>query len=159
MKSIFVGIVLVIYLLLSSFFIIAVHINYFESLNNFTFLRAHIFCGLFGMLGATVAAMRKYYKYLITIDNTNVEENNVTHDWSFGWVYYYLTRPILGAVLGALTYLLSFLGFQILSDSNNLSISNEGSYLLFSLAFISGFSVSHALDRLEDISKQIFQKD
>jgi len=40
-----------------------------------------------------------------------------------------------------------------------VEISNEGKYLLFALAFVSGFAVSHILDRLEALAKKIFQVD
>lgn len=155
---ILVGVALIIYLVISITFLILTHIDFIESLSDHKLLKAHIFCGGFGMFGATIAAMRKYYKNLISFSTGILEGNKVNSDWSFGWIYYYLTRPILGGALGAMTYLLSFLGFQVLSESSNLAISVEGNLLLYSLAFISGFSVSHVLDKLEASAKQIFQK-
>ena len=74
-----------------------------------------------------------------------------------GWLYYYLTRPVLGAILGALTFTLSYVGFHVLSSVRTDQVSNEGKNLLFAVAFVSGFSVSHVLDRLEAVSRQIFQ--
>ncbi len=105
-----------------------------------------------------MASIRKYYKYLISHSTALINNKEcVPMDWSLGWVYYYLTRPILGAVLGAITFTLSFIGFQILSDAQQIEISGKGKNLLFALAFVSGFSVSHVLDRVEAISRQIFK--
>ena len=153
-----VGILLIVYLFIGVSVILTVHLNYSNVLAHSDLLRSHIICGAFGMVGAAIASIRKYYQYLITYSSTKATgRSNKPMDWSFGWVYYYLTRPILGAVLGALAYLLSFIGFQVLSDSNSLEISSKGKYLLFAVSFVSGFSVSHVLDRVDAVSKQIFQ--
>lgn len=153
-----VGAFLIAYLLVAACIIIFVHLNFFETLGITSFLRAHILCGAFGMLGATLSSIRKYYKYLITHSTSIMTGAFVPPmDWSLGWVYYYISRPLLGSILGALTFLLSFIGFQVLAEPTLLDISSKGKYLLFTLAFLTGFSVSHVLDRLEAISKQIFQ--
>ena len=71
-------------------------------------LRAHLMCGLFGTAGACIAAIRKYYRALITeaAAHSKGQETHPTN-WSWGWIFYYLSRPILGCVLGALAYTLS----------------------------------------------------
>jgi len=153
-----VGILLIVYLFISVSVILAVYLNYCDILAHSDLLRSHVICGAFGMLGAAIASIRKYYKYLITYSTAKASGRSVQPmDWSFGWVYYYLTRPILGSALGALAYLLSFIGFHILADSPSLDISNKGEYILFAVSFVSGFSVSHVLDRVEAVAKQIFQ--
>lgn len=110
------------------------------------------------MLGATVAAMRKYYNVLIT-DVTEVPGGGFKtySNWSIGWVYYYATRPVLGFILGALTFTLSFIGVQVLAKPADVDISKEGRYLLFGIAFLSGFAVSHVLNRLEALAREIFK--
>ncbi len=154
----FVGFSLVIYLLLSILTILIVHFNVVTVLRTMALLRIHLLCAAFGMLGASMASMRKYYRVLITESTSRQVGKPVqATDWSLGWIYYYLTRPILGAVLGALSFTLSFVGFQILAKHQSIQISDEGRYLLLGLAVVSGFSVSHVLDRLEAISKQFFQ--
>jgi len=153
-----VGIALIGYLLIAVCAIIFVYLNIFEYLAKASILRTHILCGAFGMLGASVASIRKYYKYLISHSTSIIKNSEVSPmDWSLGWVYYYVTRPILGSILGAITFTLSFIGFQILSDVHHIEISSKGKNLIFAIAFVSGFSVSHVLDRLEAISKQIFK--
>lgn len=153
-----VGVLLIVFLFIAVAIIFVAHLNCIEVLAQSDLLRSHVICGAFGMLGASIASVRKYYQYLITYSTAKATgRSNQSMDWSLGWVYYYLTRPILGSVLGALAYLLSFIGFQVLAGSNSLEISNKGKYLLFAVSFVSGFSVSHVLDRVDAVSKQIFQ--
>jgi hypothetical protein len=110
------------------------------------------------MLGAGVSTGRKYYSALIT-EATALRAGDQSRltDWSVGWLYYYLTRPLFGAVLGAMSYLLSFIGVQVLTFGDRIEMSEEGRLLLYALAFLSGFAVSHVLDRLEAVSKEIFR--
>lgn len=154
----FVGVSLVIYLLFAVLAILFIHLNLLPVLTIETLLRMHLMCGAFGMLGASVASIRKYYKVLITEATEKQSGKTVQKtDWSLGWVYYYLTRPLLGTVLGALSFTLSFIGFHVLANQPTIEISANGRYALFALAVVSGFSVSHVLDRLEEVSRQIFQ--
>ena len=152
-----VGIVLLGYVLIAVAILIAVHLGIILNLQEGSLLRAHVMCGAFGMLGATVAAIRKYYRVLITesvsLDNTVPTNIN----WELGWVYYYLSRPLLGSLLGALTYMLSYIGVQVLASPSKIQITIEGSLLLYAIAVMSGYAVSHVLDRLEELSKQLFQ--
>jgi hypothetical protein len=153
-----VGIALLVYLLLAVSAILLIHLDTLSVLASSRLLRAHSMCAAFGMLGATVAAIRKYYRTLITQSTAwgacqPVSPNN----WTLGWLYYYLTRPLLGGVLGALVYTLSFVGIQILVRPKQIEISSEGRYLLFGLAFLSGFAVSHVLDALEAIARKVFR--
>ena len=152
-----VGILLIFFLLMSASIIVIVHLNVFTILESAKILRAHVMCGGFGMMGAALAAIRKYYRVLIT-ERTALETHQVATptDWTLGWVYYYLTRPLLGAILGALTFTLSYIGVQVLTKPGSPSISDEGQFVLYALAFIAGFSVTHVLDRLEAVAKQTF---
>ncbi len=153
-----VGVALVMYIFLALTILVVIHLNAVPILATRELLRTHFLCGAFGMLGAAMASSRKYYKVLITESAAKTSGlNGSTTDWSLGWLFYYLTRPLLGAVLGALAYTLTFIGFQVLSKLPTEEISDRGRYLLYALAFVSGFSVSHVLDRLEAISKEIFQ--
>lgn len=110
------------------------------------------------MLGATLAAIRKYYRALIT-ERTQQLENPATPglDWSLGWVYYYVTRPILGGVLGALALTLSFVGVKVLTTPSSVPISEGGRYLLYASAFLVGFATSQVLDLLEAIAQRVFR--
>lgn len=151
----FIGMYLIICIIIAASIII--NLNFMPDYLNTSIIRIYVLFGAFGMLGATVASIRKYYRYLITYSTLKYAGHTVMQmDWSLGWVYYYLTRPILGAILGAVTYLLSFIGFQILAESPIMKISTKGKYFLFALAFLSGFSVSDVLDRLSAVSRQLF---
>jgi len=157
-SCILVGIFLITYLLIAALGIILVHIDIVESLAKFSLLRAHVMCAGFGMVGATIAAIRKYYSALITESIAKAKGHVMPPlDWGLGWVYYYLSRPILGAILGALSYTLSFVGVLILTHGSDVVISNEGRFLLYALAFVSGFAVSNVLDRLGAVANQIFK--
>jgi hypothetical protein len=117
-------------------------------------------CGLFGSAGASIAAIRKYYRALISEATARAggQAPNPTN-WSWGWVFYYLSRPILGGVLGALAYTLSLVGVSILTEPVGTQISEKGRYLLYGLSFMSGFAVSHVLDRLNTLAKQVFKSE
>ena len=156
----FVGVSLVVYVVIAACTIIAVHMDWIATLAQATLLRSHVMCAAFGTLGAAVAAMRRYYKTLITESTAWAAARPIPpSDWTLGWVYYYLTRPILGGVLGALAYTLSFVGIQILATPPDVEVSNEGRVLLYALAFVSGFAVSHVLDSLEAVARKVFRAD
>jgi hypothetical protein len=153
-----VGIALLLYLVIAMAAILVIHLDTLSVLVNSRLLRAHSMCAAFGMLGATVAAIRKYYRTLITETTARAAgQPTPPNDWTFGWLYYYVTRPLLGGVLGALVYTLSFVGIQILVNPKQIEISSEGRYLLFALSFLSGFAVSHVLDALEAIARKLFR--
>ncbi|MEE9910557.1 MAG: hypothetical protein K4571_02435 [Deltaproteobacteria bacterium] len=153
----FIGLYLILCIIIAASIIVTISLNFMPDYLNISVIRIYVLFGSFGMLGATVASIRKYYRYLITYSTSKYTGHAVMQmDWSLGWVYYYLTRPILGAILGAVTYLLSFIGFQILAESPIMKISTKGKYFLFALAFLSGFSVSDVLDRLSAVSRQLF---
>jgi hypothetical protein len=115
-------------------------------------------CGAFGMLGATIAAMRRYYRTLITERAALAEGKSFTPaDWTLGWIYYYLTRPLLGGLLGAFTYMFSYAGLLVLATPRDTQVSSEGRFALYALALIAGFAVSHVLDRIEAVARQTFK--
>ena len=155
-----VGVALAGYLLVGLATVIAVHLNAISWIAKSDLLRAHAMCGGFGMIGASMAGMRKFYRTLIT-ESTNrlAGRDSPPTIWDFGWLYYYFTRPLLGAILGALTFTLTFAGFQVLAKPSDITLSNQGRYLLYALSFVSGFSVSHVLDRLNSLARQAFKAE
>ena len=121
-------------------------------------LRAHVMCGLFGAVGAAMAAIRKYYRALITEATARAAgQEGSGLDWSWGWVYYYFSRPVVGGVLGALAYTLSLVGVSALGEPGAADISDKGRHLRYALSFVSGFAVSHVLDRLNAVASQVFK--
>lgn len=153
-----VGVLLPVILCCAAVSAVCVHLGCPRLLCSSVLLKAHAMCALFGMIGATLAAIRKYYRALIS-ESTSLRNGAVGSrtDWSLGWVYYYLTRPLLGATLGALSFTLSYVGVQVLTKGEGMQIADHGRYLLFGLAFVSGFAVSHVLDRLDAVAKQAFR--
>jgi hypothetical protein len=154
----FIGIVLFLYLIVAVFIIFIVHLNLIEIIKNNMLFRAHIMCGGFGMLGAAISLIRKYYSTLITESTINQKaETNFNFVWSAGWIYYYLIRPIMGGVAGALVFLLSYMSVQIIVIGRPLEISSQGRLLLYALSFIAGFSVTDVLNKIVEVSKQVFK--
>ena len=155
-----VGMGLIVYLGLAATIIACVHLNFLPILAKMQLFRSHVMCGGFGMLGAAIAAIRKYYRTLITESTAkSVNQPLPPSVWDFGWNFYYLTRPLLGSILGSLTYTLSFVGFQVLATSPDVQISSKGKYLIYALSLVAGYSVSQALDRLSAVAKRVFQSE
>ncbi len=153
-----VGGALLLYLLLSVLILFTAYLTPWALLGSDRLLTAHLLCAGLGMLGATLSATRKYYRALITERTTRHKNPSAPRlDWSLGWVYYYLTRPILGAVLGALAYTLSFVGVQVLTSPSEVGIGQGGKYLLYATAFFFGFATSHVLDLLEAVARRLLQ--
>lgn len=148
------------YTLIAAIAIVGLHLNWFGLGEHRALLRLHLYSCAFGTLGAAMAVTRKYYRVLIT-ESTASKSGNPWKpvSWDIGWVYYYLTRPLLGGVIGALTFTLSFVGVHLITSAKAPDITTEGKYLLFGLAFLSGFSVSRVLDRLEALAKQLFKPE
>lgn len=152
-----IGFLLLLFLGLAVASIVAIHLNEAPLINRSPWLRTSAMCAAFGMLGASIAATRKYYKVLITESASRELGKADAHTvWDFGWTFYYLTRPILGAILGALAFVFVFIGFEILSISQNSSISRQGNMMLYAISLLSGYSVSQVLDRLNAVAKQVF---
>ena len=155
-----VGGMLIVYVFLGVALTIIIHLNVVGWITASLMLRTHLMCGAFGMLGSSVAAVRKYYQALITESTARAEgQRSPPVLWDLGWVVYYLTRPILGAILGALSYTMSFVGLSVLATPSKIAISDDGRYLLYALAFLSGFAVSEVLDRLNSVAKEVFKSN
>ena len=155
-----VGVLLVLYLFSGLFLVLAVHLNLSALFSTTPLLRAHMIATGFGVVGAAMAAMRKYYQALITNSTARTHGKALSSPaWDLGWIYYYLTRPLLGGVLGALSFTLSFIGFEVMAKAPSAELSDQGRYLLFALAFVAGFAVSHVLDRLNSIAKRTFARE
>lgn len=153
---IYLAIALIVFILFAITMIASIHL-WWGLLNiNSQILRAHMMCGSFGMLGASMASLRKLYKSLITESTAKSRGTPFAPlTWDFGWVLYYITRPMLGAILGASSYLLGYVGFQILTGPVDVNVSNHGTHLFYTIALLCGFSASQALDRMHTAAKDI----
>jgi hypothetical protein len=54
---------------------------------------------------------------------------------------------------------MSFVGLSVLATPSKIAISDDGRYLLYALAFLSGFAVSEVLDRLNSVAKEVFKSN
>jgi hypothetical protein len=153
---IYLATVLIMFMLSAIISIASIHL-WWGLLNiNSPILRAHMMCGAFGMLGASMASLRKLYKSLITESTAKSSGCSFApFTWDFGWILYYLTRPMLGTILGASSYLLGYVGFQVLTGSVDVKVSNQGTHLFYTIALLCGFSASQALDRMHSTAKDI----
>lgn len=152
-----IGVLLLGYLAFSIISIIAIHLNEIPFLHRSHLLRTSALCSAFGMLGSSMASIRKYYRVLITESNSNsTSQLGEDNRWGFGWTFYYLTRPILGATLGGLAFILVFVGFRVLSTSPVNMISSQGNMMLYVVSLLAGYAVSQVLDRLSDVATQVF---
>ncbi len=138
--------------------IIVLHLDLIPGLSKAPLLRAHAFCGAFGLLGASIVTLRRYYQALITEDmGPPADGQHRPIVWGFGWLVYYISRPVLGAILGALVYMLSFIGLQVMVAADRIDISTEGAMLMYGIAFVAGYGVSNVMDRVEAISRNVFK--
>lgn len=154
-----IGFALLAYLLLAAVLIVVFHLNIISIINDHQFLRANLICGAFGMLGSSVAAIRKYYRWLITESQMQKAGKEISPlDWSWGWIYYYICKPLIGYVLGAMIYTLTAVSLKIFSEPILVGVSTEGRCLLYGISFLAGYSGGSMLDRLEYVSEQLFKR-
>lgn len=159
-----VGGYLVASLIVGALLVLVIHLNWIPKICTEPMLRAHFICAAFGVMGASMAAMRKLYRAGITHDvllaqKIDCEATNPIKSWGTWWVYYFVTRPIYGGFLGALVFLLSNVSLQIMSQAGGEVLSPQGRYILFGVACLSGYSVSHVLDHLSNASKKVFKNN
>jgi hypothetical protein len=140
--------------------IIALHVHALVDLNTFPDLRAHLVAGGFGSLGATLVAFRKFYQSVLT-DETAAAfgEQPTPTAWGLGWLIYYAGRPLVGGILGALVYMLSFLGLQVMTVADSITLSGQGTLVLYSAALAAGSSSSLMLDLIGDLASKVFSAD
>ena len=155
-----IGILLLAYFAFAIALLVAIHLVNFPLLEKHTLFRSHLVCMAFGMLGAVIASIRRYYHALITEEVSGREHSRaLTLTWGYGCLYYYITRPLLGGVLAALVYMLSFVGVQVMVTAKDLQFKTEGLLILYAVAFLAGFSVTDVLNRIETVATSIFRKD
>lgn len=66
-----------------------------------------------GVLGSAVYMIRGFYY-------STVEKNNSERIFDFDrWIWWYLSRPIMGAVAGAISFIIIYLAFDLEQSSKN----------------------------------------
>jgi len=153
-----IGAVLGLCLIATPVVIIVLHLDLIPGLSESPVLRAHVLCGAFGLLGASIATIRRYYHALITEERgPHTDGHHRPIVWGYGYLVYYVSRPVLGAILGPLVYMLSFIGLQVMVAADRIDISTEGRMLMYAIAFVAGYAVSDVMDRVEAISRNMFK--
>ena len=81
-------------------------------------------------------------------------------DWNIGRIFYYIIRPVIGFVLGGLSYPVAKIGLIALVEGpENKDLSDLGSLIVYVIAFLCGFSATKFLNNLNKISSGLFKGD
>jgi drug/metabolite transporter (DMT)-like permease len=100
-------------------------------------------CVLSGLAGGLVNCLRAVYL------NACVREN-----WDSAWHAWYVVRPILSAIMGAVAYLFIRAGLFVFGGQEELKQWSIYGYL--AVCFIAGYNVQRFLEQLEAISEALF---
>ena len=104
------------------------------------------FCG--GVLGATVFAFRGFYWAIGPQSSTNPR-----YRYDPNWTFWYLARPILGAILGVFVFGALLAGVSTLGTA---SFDTTGVASFFTVAFLAGFSVTEFLGWVTARAQRLF---
>ena len=105
-----------------------------------------------GGIGASLYSIRMlyYHSHLCEKYNRFDEEKRKEFNWDRGWIWFYLNRPILGAFVGFVTYVLILCGFL------DLKIGNKSSVIAIGLGWLAGYNVTELIHKLEDVASAVF---
>jgi len=96
-------------------------------------------CFIIGSLGGTVYCLRAVYL------NRCVKE-----DWNNNWTVWYLLRPLVSGLVGAIAYVFLKAGLLVLDAGSS---DQSSSYGFLALSFIAGLNVDRFLVKLEDVAQ------
>lgn len=120
--------------------IIGTFFVYFNYYNRNFFEQSILFCIFAGILGSTIYMTRGFYQSIAE----KVNENKI---FDFNrWIWWYLVRPILGAVAGAISFLIIYLALDL-----EISMKNQISFYL--LSFLCGYNFHEFVEN--KLSKKI----
>ncbi len=109
-----------------------------------------------GGIGASLYSTRMlyYHFHLEKKDSSFDEDKKKEFEWEWGWFWFYFSRPIMGAFVGSVTYILIVLG---LLGEDSLSIkSNQSIILAIGLGWLAGYNVTDIISRLESVASAVF---
>lgn len=125
----------IIYLLLVFYFIVSITglaLTYFGYPFNFNYNEKLFFYATFaGLLGSSVFMMRGFYQNIVD-PNKNFDANT--------WIWWYLCRPILGLVIGGISFFIAYLALDL-----EQNIKNQIAILVF--GFIAGYNFHHFMKK------------
>lgn len=105
-----------------------------------------------GGVGASLYSMRMLYYHSHICDDYNKFDINKREEfkWGWGWIWFYWNRPISGAFVGFVTYILILSGFL------NMEISNKSGIIAVGIGWLVGYNVTELIQKLEDVASAIF---
>lgn len=133
-----------IYLMLCLFFFVSIPISLylFRYLPRPLINLSYIACA--GGLGGSIYCIRGMYK-AIAEDTFDTK-----------WVWWYLYRPFISAIMGVITYFLIVGGLLSLSANGKTDL-NKGIMLYSGLGFLAGFYFSKIMEKLDGVSDKMFK--
>ena len=131
-------------LILLFFILIGILTYTYKFSNKLIFSLIIIACS--GGIGGTIYSIRGFYK--------NLGEGTFSFD---NWVWWYIFRPIVSAVIGIFVYFLIIGGLLIIGNLTEVNYS-KGLIFYSALAFLAGFSFTQFANKLEEIASTIFTK-
>lgn len=105
-----------------------------------------------GLLGAAVFAFRGFYQ---SVGPQNPQ--NPRYQYDPNWTLWYISRPIMGAFLGAFSYAVLRGGVATFGGAASSSAGPHAAY--FAVAFLAGFSVTEVLDWTHAAARRIFNAE
>lgn len=138
--------VLGIFLLLILILFILIGINFYlnQPENKLIFSLIIIACS--GGIGGTLYSIRGFYQ--------NIGEGNFNFN---SWVWWYIFRPIMSAVIGVFVYFLIVGGLLSVGNVSEINYS-KGLMFYSAVAFLAGFSFTQFANKLEELASTIFTK-
>lgn len=106
-------------------------------------LRMVVYCFAFGGIGGTTYSIYGLYKH------------TAKGDFDRNYIYWYVFRSLLGAVLGLVSYFLIQGGlFAFAQDASKDAFQAKA--MLAGTAFLAGFSTNQFVDKLKELSKTLW---
>lgn len=105
-------------------------------------LETVMYCLFFGVCGGIIHCLRGYYLH-----------SAVHKDWDDRWNAWYYIRPLVGGMLGIVSFVFIKAGLLVFS-LNTAAGSQEGNSLAYcAVAFLAGYNAQNFLAKLEEISE------
>lgn len=96
-----------------------------------------------GLVGCGVYCLRSLYKQFC-----------VEKYWDNRWIVWHAIRPVVAAIMGAVSFLIIKVGFLLLFAPESGTYRHYGAYII---AFIAGLNVSNFIQRMEIIAQYLTQ--
>ena len=143
LKIHFIGLYLLSILLLYVSIAVRTYLN--QSADKFAFSLILIFCS--GGIGAVIYSIRGFYK--------NLAKGKFNFD---SWVWWYIFRPIIGAVTAVFVYFLIVGGLLSIGSISEPDYS-KGIIVYCGIGFLCGFCFTQIAAKVKDVASTIFSRN